>query len=105
MPLMMKAPASVTMIAGRCSRTTMRPEMAPMARPAATTAAMPPATPSAPVMVVAAITAPRLTVAPIARLMPPVSMRIACAIETSASGNQLWANFEMPPTLRKPGKR
>ena len=29
-----------------------------------------------------------------ARLMPPVSIRIACAIATSASGNQLWANFD-----------
>ena len=62
-------------------------------------------TPSGPAMVVAAITAPRLTSAPIARLMPPVSIRIACAMETSASGNQLWANLEMPPMLRKPGNR
>ena len=76
-----------------------------MPRPATITAAAPPRTPSGPAIVVAAITAPRLTSAPMARLMPPVSIRIACAIETSASGNQLWANFEMPPTLRKPGNR
>ena len=56
-------------------------------------------------MVVAAITAPRLTVAPMARLIPPVRSSIAWAIETRASGNQLWANFEMPPTVRMPGNR
>ena len=56
-------------------------------------------------MVVAAMTAPRLTVAPIARLIPPDSITIAWAMATKASGNQLWVNFEMPPTVRKPGKR
>ena len=51
---------------------------------------------------------PRLTVAPIARLMPPVSMRMACAIATSASGNQLWVNFAKPghgEKARETGRR
>ena len=47
----------------------------------------------------------RLTVAPIDRLIPPVSIRIAWDIDTSARGNQLWANFETPPTLNRPGNR
>ncbi len=56
--------------------------------------------------VVAAMTAPRLTVAPIGEADAAGQHdRIACAIATSASGNQLWANFAMPPRLRKPGKR
>ena len=54
-------------------------------------------------MVVAAITAPRLTVAPIARLIPPVSMSNACAIATSASGNQLWVNLANPESVNRPG--
>ena len=41
-PPMMKEPASVTMIAGRCRRTTISPETAPMPRPATITAAAPP---------------------------------------------------------------
>ena len=101
----MKDAASVTTMAGRRSLTTMRPVTIPIAAPAARTARVPPNTPSGPLMVVAAITAPRLTVAPIARLMPPVIIRIACAIATRASGNQLWVNLEKPVGLSSPGKR
>ena len=37
--------------------------------------------------------------------MPPVSISIACAIETSASGNQFWVNLEKPPTREEAGKQ
>ena len=102
---MMKAPANVTMIAGRRSTATIAPVSAPTERPMAVTARKPPATPSVPPIVVAEITAPRLTVAPMARLIPPVSISMAWAIETSASGNQFWVNLENPPSVKRPGNR
>lgn len=92
-------------MAGRPRRTTTIPQAAPVTRPATITKAAPPATPSGPAIVVAAMTAPRLTIAPIARLTPPASMSIACAIETSTSGSQLCENFATPLTLMRPGKR
>ena len=83
----------------------MKPQTAPTPRPTSATSPIAPATPNGPFIVVAATTAPRLTIAPIARLMPPVSIRMAWAIDTSASGSQLCANLETPLTLARPGKR
>jgi hypothetical protein len=40
-----------------------------------------------------------------ARLMPPVSIRIAWAMATSASGNQLWVNLAKPEAVNRPGNR
>ncbi len=55
-------------------------------------------------MVVAAMTAPRLTSGPMASEMPPFSMSSACAMVTSASGSQFCVNLEKPDRPRTPGK-
>ena len=81
----------------------MMPVSAPMASPTSTTATMPPNSPSGPAMVVAAITAPRLTNGPMASVIPPPSMSSACAMVTRASGNQFWVNLANPLTLATPG--
>lgn len=102
-PVMMKEPANVTMMAGRRMNATMEPVSAPMTKPLRITAATPPKTPKALPIVVAAMTAPRLTSGPMASVMPPFSINSACAIVTSASGNQFCVNLEKPLTLRIPG--
>ena len=55
-------------------------------------------------MVVAATTVPRLTSGPTASEMPPFSIRRACAIVTSASGNQFCVNLAKPVIDTRPGK-
>lgn len=88
-PPIRNEPASVTMIAGSRASVTMAPVAAPIAAPVATTARPPSAAPpSVSATSVAASTQPRLTIAPIARSIPPISMTSVCAIATSAIGNQ-----------------
>ena len=91
---MMKDAASVTMIAGkRPSRDEPADDRADAGAERQRRRAKPPKTPSGPCIVVAATTEPRLTVAPMERSMPPVSMTMACASATTAIGNQFWTNL------------